>query len=758
MNNYSKLLAFALVASLAAAVIPTVSAQGALPGAGTFVGPTDPDTTYALAAPAPAFADIGFVDTNSDGSIQNGEPVYLTRDAAAPFKVAVGDVRLTSAFGKAAGTITSGGDDDFDRTLDITPLAAAGDFCFYFFDADTNTAYNLGDLVVVHVNAAACATGVGATAAQTIGINDIALHGATAFTQTVVSTSGYNSPLTVGTAAMVFAQIGFFNGDGDAGYSTADTVYFNLAGVVLPGVVNIADVRLTKLVSNAAGVQITATDIETTYALVSDAGLTNTFGAAPTCFVDVDGNGVYNAGEPAYLQAAAACGVDSVAAGDYRLIGAQGFMGGTLVKGSDDDFARDTIALVTPVALFCFFDADGTGAYSAGDVLYLETGAAGGTVTVNDIALSGANAFTTVTAATTGLNNACIVAVGAGGFPAGFDNTVAFADIGVFDADGIGAALRTTGDFLYLDFDSSATPSINDLRMTKVGSLAAGTLVKVGDIDTQYTLTVIAAPYTVLCYVDLDGDAAQDINEPAYLTLGCAGGVVANSVRLVANAPYMGGTLVKGSDDDFSRALTAGAAVIFCYYDANGNAVYDYQENLYIDVTAACTPVSANDIQLTGANAGQRVTGSTPGLNNPLTAAAAFGFTLAALTVYNGDGIGAAAAVTTGDVLYFDLAAASANPTVGDVRLTGLGNNAGQIGGGVGGSVGGTTAAPTSAAPTSGAGTSAAGPSAAGTSAAGTSAAGTSAGTTTGPQTPGFELVALVAALGAALVLVRRKL
>jgi hypothetical protein len=233
----------------------------------------------------------------------------------------------------------------------------------------------------------------------------------------------------------------------------------------------------------AAGSIVGAADNDTTYALAAT-------GHTVTCYLDSDGDGVADTNEPIYLQVAA-CGVGSIAAGDLRLAAGGGGAAGTIVKGSDTDFARNTLAVATS---YCFFDADGDGVYSLGDPVYVDLAAACAAVTVGDIALSN---YARVTGSSANINGP-LVGIG-----------VAIAAETFFDADG--DAAYSTADTVYLDVDASANPTVNDVRLTMLGSETAGSIVGDADVDTTFALA--ATGHTVTCYIDSEGDGVADTKE-----------------------------------------------------------------------------------------------------------------------------------------------------------------------------------------------------------------------------------------------------
>jgi hypothetical protein len=166
------------------------------------------------------------------------------------------------------------------------------------------------------------------------------------------------------------------------------------------------------------------------------------------CFVDLDGSGGFDAGDPLYLSINA-CGASSIGVGDARLTAGGGFSGGSIVWGSDPDASRST----GPVgaAGYAYYDADGTTTYTAGDTALLHFGAQPGQIAVGDVPLNGSGAFQAVGAGDSGLNRP----LRAFAVPVGGES---FADL-----DGDGA--YGVGDAVYLDTDASGSVTNLDVRV-----------------------------------------------------------------------------------------------------------------------------------------------------------------------------------------------------------------------------------------------------------------------------------------------------
>ena len=300
---------------------------------------------------------------------------------------------------------------------------------------------------------------------------------------------------------------------------------------------------------------------------------------------------------------------------------------------------------------------------------------------------------------------------------------------------------KTLGLFVVVALALAIVPTTS----AQTTQAAFGTVVDSDDGDTTYTL--LAGSPALFCFVDDDASGTFNSDESVYLAVACTT-VAGNDVRIANSGSNAKGSQVRSSNADFGNPLTAlpGAGG---WYDADGDTFFTAGETWYHDTDASGT-VTVNDIVLSGSNAGNVVTASTSGLNNPLTALAI------ASTFFDADG---STAYDSGDVVYHD-SDGSGDASVQDVRLGGAsvpvqtgGGSSGtgtSTGTGTGTSTGtGTETSTGTSTPTSNTQTS---------SNVNTATGGSDDEETDENKTPGFELVALVAALGAALVLVRRKL
>lgn len=146
--------------------------------------------------------------------------------------------------------------------------------------------------------------------------------------------------------------------------------------------------------------------------------------------------------------------------------------------------------------------------------------------------------------------------------------------------------------------------------------------------------------------------------------------VGATSLDAAAQGVYGYGTIVNRADYDYSPMAIGLAAASLCTIDANGNAVYDAGEALYLNTHATtCPTLTTWDLRLTPSGslgAGTPVQVGDPDHNVPLLAVAND-----ILRTYDGDG---SADFNSKDTLYVDIVGANFRVDVGDLRLTKFGS------------------------------------------------------------------------------------
>ncbi|MCA1814174.1 MAG: FlxA-like family protein [Halobacteriales archaeon] len=628
----SKLMTTAFVAFLALALggqfLPNAVAQTTTASNFTFgsvVAPGNGDTTYILQTAGLTFADLDFVDDDGDGTFDSTEPVYLPATAGAT--VAGNDIRIANTGTFAKGSQVRATNSDFGNVLNG---ALGGVFDFY--DADGDGTFSTGD--VMYYDQAGAGAGV-------VSVNDIVLSGADAGTVVKSNTAGLNNVLFGGAAG----TISYFDADGDGTYSANDVVYYddpNGAGAPNLGLASIQDVIWS---GTQYGHVLAPGDVETT-GILQTAGLT----FADLDFVDDDGDGTFDSGEPVYLPATAGA---TVAGNDIRIANTGTFAAGTQVRATNSDFGNVLNGALGGV--FDFYDADGDGAFSVGDTMYYDqAGAGAGVVSVNDIVLSGAGAGTVVKSNTAGLNN--VLFGGAAG------------TISYFDADGDGT--YSASDIVYYDDPNGAgAPNLGLTTIQDVvwSGTQFGHVLSPGDQQTTYILQTAGLTFVDLDFVDDDGDGTFDSGEPVYLPATAGGTVAGNDIRIANTGTFAAGTQVRATNSDFGNVLNGALGGVFDYYDADGDGTFSTGDIFYYDQAGAgAGVVSVNDVILSGAGAGTVVKSNTAGLNNVL-----FGGAGGAFAYFDADGDGTYSA---NDIVYYDDPNGAGAPNLGlatiqDVRL-----------------------------------------------------------------------------------------
>lgn len=159
-----------------------------------------------------------------------------------------------------------------------------------------------------------------------------------------------------------------------------------------------------------------------------------------------------------------------------------------------------------------------------------------------------------------------------------------------------------SGDVVYLDFPPTRLVTSNDLRLTPFSPHLAGTKVTANDNDMGQPLA--ANPWTAgarIWYADLYGIAGQyDIDDPVYLK--GTGDTTTNDIRLTTINGLCAGSKVMNFHPDFNTPVNAmvswpvppagaGSFATIRFNNANGNVnglgnpVYDYPDDLYIDIS-----------------------------------------------------------------------------------------------------------------------------------------------------------------------------
>lgn len=187
--------------------------------------------------------------------------------------------------------------------------------------------------------------------------------------------------------------------------------------------------------------------------------------------------------------------------------------------------------------------------------------------------------------------------------PAG--TTVAFWDTGVMPG-------YDDTDVVYLVTPpvASFTVKSNDVRLTRFGMLPAGSKVTPIDNDIGMPLTPFPTGSAII-YLDLFGSQAYDLGDPVYVHRGSAFVTLVNDVRLNVTSGFglMPGTKLRDFEPDLNKVIAAALVALpkgpgssLAFFDVNGNGVYDYWDDVYMNIPAGAPggSVTVNNVRLSG--------------------------------------------------------------------------------------------------------------------------------------------------------------
>jgi hypothetical protein len=156
-----------------------------------------------------------------------------------------------------------------------------------------------------------------------------------------------------------------------------------------------------------------------------------------------------------------------------------------------------------------------------------------------------------------------------------------------------------------------ATVVANDVRLTPFGDLPAGSKVTPQDNDIGQPLLQLPGTGRSIRYLDLYGSPQYDFMDPVYVHRtqppAPTAAIRVRDVRLTEANGLEPGTKVRNFDLDMnglSLIITplpqVGGPIRF--FDANGNGVYDYPDDVYLNfpVAVPAGTVVVNNIRLSG--------------------------------------------------------------------------------------------------------------------------------------------------------------
>jgi hypothetical protein len=432
---------------------------------------------------------------------------------------------------------------------------------------------------------------------------------------------------------------------------------------------------------------------------------------------------------------------------------------GTLVTSTD---TSETVAADCQAMTIAYYDGDHNGRYTVGDYLYVgynkaTTQLVEGTTNTGDY-------WIRVTAYPAGPAAGTIVLAGdadLAGYVGG--TAVTGAEYAIWDKDASGGF--NAGDVAYLAAKAVATGDHLPVASGRIvnATYAYGSLAAIGDSDVNLALT---DPSTDPALCRIDAGTTGVLNDDGfYLSMdGDDDQVEAQDLRLVAYGSKAAGSVVTNSDTTEIAAATCQAYTV-AYYDVDHSGTYTAGDGVLIGYDKATTTLvqpSASDgdwwIRLTPSgsleagtllNGGDADYGANTG-GSALTGAEFAYYDMDASTTFTVNDLGyiTAAAVDTGK-----------RPPTNSTRVSGLLYAFGTIvkdGDRDGLYLAAATTTPTSTTSSSASSSATSSTSASTSSSAATSSSSESSAAKTKP-TPGFELVVVLAALGAVLVAVARR-
>jgi hypothetical protein len=191
--------------------------------------------------------------------------------------------------------------------------------------------------------------------------------------------------------------------------------------------------------------------------------------------------------------------------------------------------------------------------------------------------------------------------------PAGTD--ICFWDTGVVGYDDT--------DVVYISVPLTYNVKANDVRLTPFGNLPSGSKVTSLDNDIGMSIAPIPGAPLAIRYLNLFGGLTCDLEDPVYVSQNAAFTFV-NDVRLNATigTGLKSGTKVRDFEPDLNKVLggmplTLAAVPLpaiglfstrIGFFDANGNGVYDYWDDVYLNFPQGVPvgSVTVNNIRLSG--------------------------------------------------------------------------------------------------------------------------------------------------------------
>jgi len=143
-------------------------------------------------------------------------------------------------------------------------------------------------------------------------------------------------------------------------------------------------------------------------------------------------------------------------------------------------------------------------------------------------------------------------------------------------------------EFIYVDFDNDNHVSAGDIRLFRVDTYEAGSIVRLGDSDYGSPYAILPGGGTQLT-IGVTEDSSGN-PEFVYADIDVSGTVTPNDIRLTPVRDYSSGTVVSPLDSDAEEGKTFTVTAFICV---------TFNNVVYADVQAPNTQVDEEDIPLT---------------------------------------------------------------------------------------------------------------------------------------------------------------
>lgn len=626
------------------------------------------DTNDIILAGASPGSRHGATDTDDIFHKGGTECVYAAGTATPTTSVVAGMIRIsTNCPVGASGSTVAGGDGDVGTVINTIGSVTisggdatftAGEFAWIGASPVASGHYRLvtsgsgavGTVVDCQISAVAHAAADGDCATATTAITAYVSRGSATY------------------PALAFPDIGRIDVHGDFVFGNGDRLYmdFDDDDRVSPG-----DVRAVQLTGLGFGTRPALTDVDAQAVLKAS-------GAQPiVIYLDLATGtaGTVDAADPIALSLD---GDDHFDFGDVPLTSVGGCTAGQPRTGTSTCGVGGTWRAVTtasPAGKLAYHDVLApAGTAARGDGLYVHFGGGSAAVT-HDVRITES-------------------VVGGVSYPGGQRLPASGSDLGVTLTDLTGGVFGTEFKVAYYDADGSGTETSGDLPYLELGagnlragphearlhnqhSLTFGAYLS-EDLNTHkdalVEITALAATATSdFAYFDLDGGATPSISDPilARVPEAACGALDANDVRMSAGTSSKAAGTILAADFEAGKTCNDLGSARFAY--SPSTSPYSSTSTILLDI-AGDNVASVGDVRISGSSPGTKLVTSDPLLSTSLTAIP-FGSTLGSrpgAAVLGFVDVNGNAAFDGQENLIFDVDG-TASLTAGDVLMTGTG-------------------------------------------------------------------------------------